>query len=83
METQVIEGTFSEVQQRLVALHLNPETRLRVIETETEEACTPQEFFANAPRRNGLITLPATDLATTEMVQEALYRADLEMVGPW
>jgi hypothetical protein len=77
METQVIEGTFAEVKQQFGALNLNPETHLRVIVTETEKSCTHEEFFANAPRRGGLIMVPANDLVTTEIVQEALYRADL------
>ena|SRR5579862_9453479 len=79
METQVIEGTFSEVQHKLNELHLNPKTHLRVIVTEVEDASTPEEsLVAIAPRRNGLILLPARGLTTTEEVKEALYRADME-----
>lgn len=36
METQVLEGTFAEVRQRLSALPLKPEARLRVVLTEVE-----------------------------------------------
>jgi len=56
METQILEGTFDEVKRRLSALPLKPDAQLRVIVTETAESPTPEEsFFANAPRRNGLI----------------------------
>lgn len=62
METQVIEGTFLEVQRQLRALHLNPKTHLRLIVTESDKSPTAEEeFFAHAPRRNGLILAPTKD----------------------
>lgn len=80
METQILEGTFTEVQRRLSILPLRPETYLRIIVTETEKSTTLEERFANAPRRNGLILQDAPGLTTTEEVKEALYRAELEDV---
>ena len=73
MEIQVLEGTFAEVQQRLSALPLKPEARLRIIVTEPDTLPSPEEaLFANAPRRNGLILIPtreATIPVTLELVK--------------
>ena len=74
MESQVLEGTFQEVQRRLSVLPLKPEAHLRIIVTETEKPSTPEElFFANAPRRNGLILVPTKEPefpVTVELVKE-------------
>ena len=81
METQILEGTFTEVQRRLSALPLKPEARLRVIVTEPGKPSTPEEaLFANTPRRNGLFLVPIPGLTTVEEVNEALFRAEMEEV---
>jgi len=79
METQILEGTFTEVQRQLSALPLKPKAHLRLIVTETESAAeiekiaSPEEIlFANAPRRNGLILVPTKEpecMVTAEMVK--------------
>lgn len=59
MEAQVFEGTFADIRQQLLALKLNPDTRLRIIVTEQEtHADITQEFLATSKRRNGLILVP-------------------------
>ena len=79
MSTQIIEGTFLEVQQRLKALRLKPEAHLRVVVTEPEAVnAADLAEFGKTRGRNGFIMLPFPDLTTLEEVQEALYRADLE-----
>ena len=79
METQVLEGTFAEVKIKLNTLPMKPETKMRVIITDMGKTPSREEvFFANAPRRNGLIMSSASGLTTTEEVNEALYRADME-----
>ena len=65
METQVLEGTFAEVQQRLSELPLEPDARLRIIVTESFESSIP-------------FLLPATGPITTELVKELLYQSDME-----
>lgn len=74
METQVIEGTLAEVQQRLSALPVKPEERLRVVVSEPETRHTPEEaLFADAGRRNGLILVPTKSPkrpVTLELVTE-------------
>ena len=76
METQVIEGTLAEVQQRLSALPLKPDTRLRVIVSEPEKLNAPEEaLFADAQRRNGLILVPTKSPerpVTVELVKELM-----------
>ncbi len=74
MDTQILEGTFAEVQRRLSALPLKAEARLRITVTQTEKPSSPEEvLFANAPRRNGLILVPTKSserLVTLELVKE-------------
>lgn len=79
MQTQIIEGTFAEVQRQFNSLPLKPESRLRIIVTEPDASSELLDaHFENAPRRNGLILHPAPELSTTEAVEEALFRADME-----
>ena len=79
MESQILEGTFAEVQQRLSALLLKPETRLRVIISESDTLNAPEtEALAGMRGSNGFILLPASGLTTLEEVEEALYQADME-----
>jgi len=72
MNTQILEGTFSEVQRRLSALPLDPEAQLRVVVTETDQDSSSQMLDLNtAPRRNGLILLPTKQpdrIVTVELV---------------
>lgn len=78
METQILEGTFTEVQRRLSALPLQPETRLRVVVSESDVPNIPGTTNAIADNmRNGLIMLPAPGLTTLEEVQDTLYSADM------
>ena len=73
MEIQIIEGSFEEVQRKLSALPLKPETPVRVVVSEPEalntqiaEPFTPTEF------RNGLPLLPRRQLKepiTIELVK--------------
>lgn len=74
MKTQVLEGTFQEVQQRFLSLPLKPETPLRVVVSEpTPSIVSEAELLANAPRRNGVILVPTKrpDITiTVEMVKE-------------
>ena len=79
MKTQVIEGTFEDVQRIFCSLPLQPEVRLHLTITEDEnapiqKACSPDDsFLANAPRRNGLILVPTKQrdvIVTLEMVRE-------------
>ena len=82
METQILEGTFAEVQRRLSALPLKPEARLRVMVMEPEtmttltaEPFTPMEF------RNGLPLLPRRELPepiTIELVKRLSEDEDEE-----
>lgn len=73
MEVQILEGTLEEVQRQLSALPLTPETHLHVVVTEAETSSSTEEaFFANAPRRNGLILVPTKDSerqVTVELVK--------------
>ena len=73
METQILEGTFAEVQRRLSSLPLKPETKLRVVVTGAESSMSPEAiFFANAKRRNGIILVPTKDTkrqVTVELVK--------------
>lgn len=78
-KTQVIEGTFEDVQRIFCSLPLSPEVHLHLTITEDENApnqnaCSPEEFLlANAPRRNGLILVPTKQRdvqVTLEMVRE-------------
>ncbi len=69
MDTQILEGTFAEVQQRLSELPLELNARLRIIVTEekelTEEIETNAQTFAPTPTgeyRNGLLLLPRRTL---------------------
>ena len=64
METQILEGTFTEVQRRLSALPLHPEMHVRVVVTKADKPFSPEEALAAAPRRNGLILQPAPGLTT-------------------
>ncbi len=51
METQVIEGTFTDVQRQLGRLPLEPETRLRLEVTEAETTAQPPSFTLNPDER--------------------------------
>lgn len=84
METQIFEGTFSEVQRQLNALPLKPEARLRVIVTETDTLTTaPVEPFVPTEYRNGLPLLPRRNLPepiTTELVRRLSEDDDQEVL---
>jgi hypothetical protein len=73
MKTQILEGTFVEVQRRLSALPLQPGTPLRVIVTQPETMDTlPAESFSPKEFRNGLPLLPRRELPepiTLELVK--------------
>lgn len=58
METQVLEGTMSEIQRKLGELPYAPETRVRVIIEEAEPNTTAKRM------RNGLMLVPANKLET-------------------
>ena len=59
MDTQMLEGTFTEVQRRLRSLPLNPEDRVRLIVTESETDRQPlPEPFTPTDFRNGRPLLP-------------------------
>lgn len=69
METQVLEGTMSEIQRKLGELPYAPETRVRVIIEEAEPNTTAKRM------RNGIMLLPVKDpghVLTTEFVKELL-----------
>jgi hypothetical protein len=69
METQVLEGTLSEVQRQLSDLPYAPETRVRV----TIEEAGPKA--ATRRTRNGITLVPVKDpskVLTTEFVKELL-----------
>ena len=74
METQILAGTFQEVQKRFVALPLKPDTHLRVVISEPVVSfASEEELLANAPSRNGVILVPTKRpdiLVTVEMVKE-------------
>src|SRR4051812_40156810 len=79
METQVLEGTFAEVQRKFSELPLNPEARLRVI--VREQVALPEKSDDSSPsatRRNGQISVPTSELLTTERVNELIYQGDME-----
>src|SRR2546425_11845507 len=58
METQVLEGTLSEIQQQLGDLPYAPETRVRV----TIEEAEPK--IATKRTRNGITLVPVNKLGT-------------------
>ena len=74
MKTQVLEGTFEEIQLRFSALPLQPKTPLRIVVTEPSTSLlSEEEMLANAPRRNGVVLVPTKrpDITVTvEMVKE-------------
>jgi len=82
MQTQVVEGTYADVQRRLTALHLKPETHVRVVITEntppvSADPFTPIEF------RNGLLLLPRRELPepiSLELVNRLLEDDDEEIL---
>ena len=87
MKTQVIEGTFEDVQRIFCSLPLQPEVRLHLTITEDEnapiqKACSPDDsFLANAPRRNGMILLPEREISepiTLELIERLLDKEDEE-----
>jgi len=69
METQVLEGTLTEIQRQLSDLPCAPETRVRV----TIEEAGPRA--ATKRVRNGITLVPVKDpnrALTTEFVKELL-----------
>jgi hypothetical protein len=67
METQVLEGTLSEVQQQLNDLPCAPETRVRVTIEPVEQPAPTRRI------RNGIRLVPVKDpnfVLTTEFVKE-------------
>ena len=69
METQVLEGTLSQIQRQLNDLPCAPDTRVRV----TIEEANPQT--AAELTRNGIRLVPVKDpsrVLTTEFVKELL-----------
>jgi hypothetical protein len=82
METQIVEGTYADVQQRLIALHLKPETHVRVVITEAEPSLSVNPFLPTE-FRNGLPLLPRRELPepiTLELVKRLLEPDDEEML---
>ncbi|MCX6380422.1 MAG: hypothetical protein NT023_13260 [Armatimonadetes bacterium] len=73
MTTQILEGTFTEVQRQLSALPLKSEARLRIIVTEAEAVdALPAKPFTPTEFRNGLPLLPQRELTepiTLKLVQ--------------
>ena len=75
MATQILKGTFAEVQQQLSKLHFKPEKRVRVILEDNE---VPTETKRT---KNGVRLFPRTDFTqvlTTEMISDLLDQAELE-----
>ena len=69
METQVLEGTLTEIQRQLSDLPCAPETRVRV----TIEEAGPRAATKHV--RNGITLVPVKDpnrVLTTEFVKELL-----------
>ena len=83
MVTQILEGTLSEVQERLSELPLKPDTRLRVIVTESSVTETPIPSFRPTEFRNGLPLLPRRELPapiTIELVKRLSEDDDEEIL---
>jgi hypothetical protein len=82
MVAEVIEGTMEEVQRRLSALTVAPETRLRVIVTEPEiSQALPPEPFRPSEFRNGVPLLPRREISqpvSLELVNQLLQEEDEE-----
>ncbi len=80
METQILEGTFLDVKRRLSALPLHPQTRLRVVITETEAEASPfAPISVPTEMRNGLPLLPRRELSepiTLELVKRLLEEGE-------
>ncbi|MGO8670802.1 MAG: hypothetical protein ACLQVD_05490 [Capsulimonadaceae bacterium] len=76
MQTQILEGTFADIQKIMFTLPFKPETRLRVTVTEPELAAESEDLhFENAARRNGLILFPThnrSQTITTEFINRLI-----------
>jgi hypothetical protein len=84
MKTQILEGTFAEVQRHLSALPLEPDTPLRIIVTEPEaQENLPVEPFTPTEFRNGLPLLPRRKLPepiTLDLVKRLSEDEDEEVL---
>lgn len=84
METRILEGTFAEVQRRLSALPLQPDTPLRLIVMEPEaQENLPAEPFTPTEFRNGLPLLPRRELPepiTLDLVKRLSEDEDEEVL---
>jgi hypothetical protein len=73
VETQILEGTLTEVQQQMSALPLPPDTRLRVVVTDAGPSGVDElEPFVPSEYRNGVPLLPRRclpELITLELVK--------------
>ena len=87
METQILEGTFTEVQRRLSALPLKPEARLRITVAEPEmRDMPPAAPFTPTEFRNGLPLLPHRELPepiTLELVRRLSEDEEDEVLGAY
>jgi len=88
VETQVLEGTLSEIQRQISKLPYGPDTHLRVTIEEkgteaSETAGAVAEPFQATEFRNGIPLLPRRELAepiTTEFVNRLLDEEDEEIL---
>ena len=87
METQILEGTFAEVQRRLSALPIQTDTPLRVIVTESQPSDSlPIAPFTPTEFRNGLPLLPRRHLPepiTLELVKRLSEEEDEEVLSAY
>jgi hypothetical protein len=64
MSTQILEGTFTEVQERLSQLPIKPESHLRIVITEQESLDANMVMpFIPTTFRNGVPLLPQRKLS--------------------
>jgi len=85
METEILEGTFQEVQKRFVALPLEPETRLRVVISEPLPNASPEPFIP-IEFRNGVPLLPRRKLdtpLTLELIKQIDAEEDEEIINAY
>ena len=87
MQTQILEGSFADIQQRLSALPLKPETQLRIIVTEPQAmTTTTAEPFIPTEFRNGVPLLPRRELTepiTLELVKRLSEDDDEDIPGAY
>jgi hypothetical protein len=87
MKTEIIEGTFADVQRQLSALPYAPDQPLRVVITGLAATETPEEKpFHPTEFRNGVPLLPRRELTepiTLELVKRLLDEADEEILDAY